>query len=92
MSQSSTRRREKHWKDLMDQIDGIAGGTMFCKIKISDTLPPQYIFLYGARQLRIYYKGIRKQCSRCYEEGHFARKCESPSHKWLDYVAVCIQN
>jgi hypothetical protein len=46
---------------------------------------PQMIPMCG-KKIKIYHKGISKQCMKCFGTGHFKRDCGEERKEWLDYV------
>jgi hypothetical protein len=46
---------------------------------------PQLIPMCG-KKIKIYHKGIKKQCMKCFGTGHFKRDCREERKEWLDYV------
>jgi hypothetical protein len=46
---------------------------------------PQLIPMCG-KKIKIYHKGIKKQCMKCFGTGHFKRDCVEERKEWLDYV------
>jgi hypothetical protein len=46
---------------------------------------PQMIPMCG-KKIKIYHKGIKKQCMKCFGTGHFKRDCREERKEWLDYV------
>jgi hypothetical protein len=46
---------------------------------------PQLIPMCGEK-IKIYHKGIKKQCMKCFGTGHFKRDCSKERKEWLDYV------
>ena len=46
---------------------------------------PQLIPMCG-KKIKIYHKGIKKQCMKCFGTGHFKRDCSKERKEWLDYV------
>jgi hypothetical protein len=46
---------------------------------------PQLIPMCG-KKIKIYHKGIKKQCMKCFGTGHFKRDCGEERKEWLDYV------
>jgi len=46
---------------------------------------PQLIPMCG-KKIKIYHKGIKKQCMKCFGTGHFKRDCVEERREWLDYV------
>jgi hypothetical protein len=38
------------------------------------------------KKIKIYHKGISKQCMKCFGTGHFKRDCGEERKEWLDYV------
>jgi hypothetical protein len=46
---------------------------------------PQLIPMCG-KKIKIYHKGIKKQCMKCFGTGHFKRDCLEERKEWLDYV------
>ena len=59
-------------------------GIYSAKIKLNKEIP-QLIPMYG-KKIKIYHKGIKKQCVNCYETGHFKKDCKNERKEWLNYV------
>ena len=38
------------------------------------------------KKIRIFHKGIAKQCSKCYSKGHLRSGCPNKNEDWLTYV------
>lgn len=47
---------------------------------------PQFIPAYGKR-FKVYYRGIAKQCSRCFETTHRKAECQNELVPWIAYVS-----
>jgi len=60
-------------------------GTLSVKVKLSKPIP-QYLPMYG-RKIKIYYRGIDKQCTNCYNFGHIKKICVNQKVDWIEYVA-----
>jgi hypothetical protein len=54
-------------------------------VKMTFFAIPQYLPVFG-KKVKIHYRGIVKQCTRCYEQGHLKKDCENQQITWLDYV------
>ena len=52
---------------------------------------PQILPIDG-RRIRIYYKGIRKQCNNCFEFGHLKRDCKERRKEWAEYVSSMMES
>ena len=46
---------------------------------------PQFLPMDG-KKIRIFHKGIAKQCSKCYRKGHLRSGCPNKNEDWLTYV------
>ena len=64
--------------------DDFSTGIYSAKIKLNKEIP-QLIPMYG-KKIKIYHKGIKKQCVNCYETGHFKKDCKNDRKDWLDYI------
>jgi hypothetical protein len=53
-------------------------------LTIGDHLP-EWMPMFG-KKVRIYYHGMRKQCSNCYDLDHLRKDCTSPKLNWIGYV------
>jgi hypothetical protein len=40
----------------------------------------------GGRKIKLYHKGIQKQCPNCFKVGHKKKECTNERREWLDYV------
>ena len=70
-------------EEIRNDVD-ISTGIYSARIKLNKVIP-QLIPMHG-KKIRIYHKGIKKQCVNCYETGHFKRDCKNERKEWLDYV------
>ena len=59
-------------------------GIYSAKIQLNKSIP-QLIPMHS-KKIKIYHKGIKKQCVNCYETGHFKRDCRVKRKEWLEYV------
>jgi hypothetical protein len=41
---------------------------------------------------KIYYRGIKKTCTNCYQSGHFRKDCHREKLDWIDYVSTFINS
>jgi hypothetical protein len=72
-----------------DGEDGVnATGTFSVKMRLKKEIP-QLIPMLGKR-VSIYYPGIRRLCSKCFEE-HSGKFCKKTKVKWIDYVINFIE-
>jgi len=55
-------------------------------LKIPELLP-----IHG-QKIKIYYRGMKKTCNNCYEEGHLRKDCENEKNQWLTYVAKFMES
>lgn len=68
-----------------DRTVTLSKGTLSCKMLMTERIP-QLLPAYGKR-VKIYYRGIEKQCTKCYETDHTRSECRSQTPRlWLDYV------
>lgn len=58
-------------------------GTYSVKMLLFDQIP-QFLPI-GGKKIRIYYRGIQKQCTKCFRRGHLRQACEN-GEGWLNYV------
>ena len=70
-------------EEIYNDVD-INTGIYSVKIHLSGEIP-QLIPMHG-KKIKIYHKGIKKQCVSCYKTGHFKRDCREERKEWLDYV------
>ena len=69
--------------EIYNDVD-INTGIYSAKIKLNKDIP-QLIPMHS-KKIKIYHKGIKKQCMNCYGTGHFKRDCMAERKEWLDYV------
>ena len=50
------------------------------------TKPPQFLPISG-KKIKIYYKGIKKRCVKCFGTGHIKKDCTSARKDWMEYVS-----
>lgn len=68
-----------------DRTVTLSKGTLSCKMLITEKIP-QLLPAYGKR-VKVYFRGMDKLCSRCYESDHHRSECKRQSPRlWLDYV------
>lgn len=72
-----------------EHIIKVGNGVLSVKMKIEEHIP-QFLPING-RKVKVYYRGMPKLCSRCYEEGHMKADCENTFTSWLEYVANFIE-
>ena len=70
-------------EEIRNDVD-INTGIYSAKVKLNKSIP-QLIPMHG-KKIKIYHKGIKKQCVNCYETGHFKKDCAKERKEWLDYV------
>lgn len=63
-------------------------GKFSVKMRISKEIP-QYLPMFG-HKAKIYYRGIKKVCTNCYQGGHYRKDCERRKLDWIDYVSAFI--
>ena len=71
-------------RDYLKCIVNRGCGTLKVKMIITKEIP-QYIPMYG-RKIRLYYRGIIKTCTNCYQNGHQKRDCNNKKRQWISYV------
>jgi len=70
--------------------DDVPLGTGVWSIKIRMTKQlPQYLPMCG-KKIKVYYKGIAKQCTNCYVDGHIKKDCTNSKKEWIEYVTFFI--
>ena len=57
-------------------------------MKISSEIP-QYLPMFG-HKAKIYYRGIKKMCTNCYQGGHYRKECQEKKVEWIDHVSTFI--
>lgn len=67
----------------------IGNGILTVKMKIEQHIP-QFLPING-RKVKVYYRGIPKLCTKCFEEGHFRQDCANATTTWLEYVSNFIE-
>jgi hypothetical protein len=65
-------------------------GKYVVKMRIDRPIPQ--ILPIDGRRIRIYYKGIRKQCNNCFEMGHMKRDCKERRKDWAEYVSSMMES
>lgn len=65
-------------------------GKFKVKMRIVEHIP-QYLPMNG-RKVRIYYRGINKVCTNCYQGGHNKQECENGRMTWVEYVSNFIDD
>lgn len=68
----------------------MGNGDLKVKMTIDEHIP-QFLPIDG-RKVKIYYKGIPKMCTACYEVGHIKANCENSPTSWMEYVANLIES
>ena len=71
-------------RDYMKCIVNRGNGTVKVKMLIETDIP-QYIPMFG-RKVRVYYRGIVKTCTNCYQKGHLKRDCKNKKRQWVSYI------
>ena len=61
----------------------IGNGTYVVKMRLIKPIP-QFLPISG-KKIRIYYNGIRRQCTNCYG-GHAKQNCRNQKLEWIDQV------
>ena len=70
-------------EEIRNDVD-INTGIYSVRMKLNKSIP-QLIPMQG-KKIKIYHKGIKKQCVNCYETGHFKKDCLNERKEWLDYI------
>jgi hypothetical protein len=70
-------------EEIYNDID-LNTGVYSAKMNLIKPIP-QLIPMCG-KKIKIYHRGIRKQCMKCFGTGHFKRDCGEERKEWLDYV------
>ena len=78
-----TGKQSSEDEDIYEDVD-INTGIYSVKINLKKQIP-QLIPMHG-KKIKIYHKGIQKQCMNCFETGHFKKDCKEERKQWLDYV------
>ena len=65
-------------------------GKFSVKMKICNEIP-QYLPMFG-HKAKIYYRGIKKTCTNCYQGGHYRKDCQRGKLDWIDYVSAFINS
>ena len=75
-----------------DDSDGsevqLGTGKFSVKMKITTDIP-QYLPMFG-HKAKMYYRGIKKTCTNCYQGGHYRKDCQEKKVDWIDYVSAFI--
>jgi hypothetical protein len=64
-------------------------GKYVVKMRIDKPIPQ--ILPIDGRRIKIYYKGIKKQCNNCFEIGHLKRDCRERRKEWAEYVSSMME-
>lgn len=73
-----------------DPVFKLGNGNFKLKMKIHEHIP-QFLPIDG-RKVKIYYRGIIKTCTNCYETGHLRKDCENVQTSWTEHVANFIES
>jgi hypothetical protein len=65
-------------------------GKYIVKMRIDRPIPQ--ILPIDGRRIKIYYKGIRKQCNNCFGMGHLKRDCKERRKEWAEYVSSMMES
>lgn len=71
-------------KDESDNVVKCSTGNLSVKMELMHDIP-QFVPLYG-RRMKVYYRGIVKSCTKCYNQGHMARDCKNEKVRLVEYV------
>ena len=72
--------------DEEERYRGVVLGTGNLTIKMQMDHPiPQFLPMAGKR-VKVYYRGIQKLCTNCFEPGHRKLQCPNSRKSWLNYV------
>lgn len=76
--------------ETTDKTVTLSSGVLSCKMVINEPIP-QLLPAYG-RRLKVYYRGIDKQCTKCFETDHKRSECtQSRPRLWIDYVCEFME-
>jgi len=73
---------EPHWYDK--DSEGLNTGNFHVKLTLKFDIP-EFLPMFGVKA-RIFYPGMKKQCSKCFRIGHFQKFCNKSKIDWLDYI------
>ena len=84
-----TEDREDHGQDSSEDEEiykdvDLNTGIYSVKMNLNRQIPQ--LIPMCSKKIKIYHKGIKKQCMNCFETGHFKRNCKTERKEWLDYV------
>jgi hypothetical protein len=65
-------------------------GTYSVKMALGRQIP-QFLPM-GGKKIKIYYRGIKKMCRKCYRAGHLWNDCKDKQREWLEYVDEFLLN
>jgi len=77
---------EPHWYDK--DSENLNTGNFHVKLQLKFDIP-EFLPMFGTKA-RIFYPGMKKQCSRCYRIGHLQKFCSKNRIDWLDYIERLI--
>lgn len=64
--------------------DGLNTEAIEAEVELREHIP-EWLPIKGCRA-RIYYHGMKIQCSNCWQLGHLSKQCKSPKGTWMDFV------
>jgi len=64
--------------------DGLNTEAIETEVELREHIP-EWLPIKGCRA-RIYYHGMKQQCSNCWMLGHLSKQCKSPKATWKDFV------
>lgn len=90
LEESKLKFEDEHAESDEDVEAEVGTGKFNIKMRI-ETHIPQYLPLYG-RKVKVHYRGISKQCTNCYEEGHYRSDCQNEKISWIEYTSNFIKS
>jgi len=81
----SDSEEEEEFQEIVSHT-GIYSVKMALRRQIPQFLP------MGGKRIKIYYRGIKKMCRKCYKTGHLWNDCKNRQREWLEYVDEFLLN
>ena len=73
-------------KEEEERYRGVILGTGNLTVKMQLDHPIPQLLPMAGKRVKIYYKGIQKLCTNCFQPGHQKLRCPNTRKNWLSYV------